>query len=94
MRAGLTASISPADDFSLSFPTNTDSVEYIAAVRNGSLSVLLGHSVTPILKCSVSFESFQIHEVNACYLAFFMASKEATEQLLGLVPAHEHNIKW
>jgi hypothetical protein len=94
MRAGLAVSISPAAEFSLSFPTDPASAEYVAAVRNGLFSVLLGHSFSPVLKCAVSFDSFAIHEIDACYAAFFMASKEATERLLGLAPDHKHNVAW
>lgn len=94
MRAGLTVSISPADEFSLSFPTDSASAEYIAAARNGLFSVLLGHSFSPILRCAVSFESFEVHEIDACYAAFFMASKEATERLLGVASDHKYNIAW
>jgi hypothetical protein len=94
MRAGLTVSISPTDTFSMFFPSDPASAEYVAAVRNGLFSVLLGHSFSPILKCAVSFESFAIHEIDGCYAAFFMASKEATERLLGLGPDQKYNIAW
>ena len=94
MRAGLTVSISPADAFSVSFPSDRASVEYLAAARNGLFSVLLGHGLSPVLKCAVSFESFTVHETDACYAAFFMASKEATERLLGIAPDQKHNIAW
>lgn len=93
-RAGLTVSIAPAEEFSVSFPDDPRADEYIPAVRNGLFSVLLSHSWSPILKCVVSFESFSVHEIESSYAGFFMVSKEATERLLGLVPGHRHNIAW
>jgi hypothetical protein len=87
-------SIAPAEQFAMYFPTAEELREYIPAVRNGALSVLLGHGVAPILRCVVRFESFAIHEIDSCYAAFFKASKEATERLLGLSPGHALNIKW
>ena len=94
MRAGLTASIAPADRFSVSFPLDAESATYLAAVRNGMFSVLLGREVKPILRCAVVFESFVIHDLESSYTAFFRVAKEATEQLLGLAAGHRHNIDW
>jgi hypothetical protein len=94
LRAGLTASIAPANEFSMCFPEGAASREYIPAVRDGAFSVLLCHSFAPILRCTVRFESFTIHETEACYAAFFMASKEVMQRLLGLAPGYTPNIKW
>jgi len=35
-----------------------------------------------------------VHPVDSSYAAFYMAAKEATEKLLGVVPGFEHNIAW
>ena len=93
-RAGLTVTIAPAETFSVHFPNDANAAEYLPAVRNGLFSVLLSHSWSPILKCTVTFETFVVHEIESSYAGFFMVSREATERLLGLVPGYPHNIAW
>ena len=94
MSAGLTASIVPSAEFSLVAVAPGVSAEYIAAARNGVLSVLLSKSWSPIFACSVTLSSFQVHPEDSSYAAFYSVAEEATLQLLGLAPGFPHNIKW
>ena len=94
MSAGLSASIVPSADFNLTIAASSEAETYIPAVRNGLFSVLLGQSSSPILGCTVTFDSLQAHPIESSYAAFFMVAKEATEQLLGLTEGFEHNVAW
>jgi hypothetical protein len=94
MSAGLTLSIAPSDDFAFGVDATGVDIEYIAAVRNAVLTVLLSQSWAPILRCTVTASSFQVHDTESTYAAFFSVAEEATRQLLGVVPGYAHNIDW
>src|SRR5262245_47764896 len=78
MKAALAVSIAPAAGFSLRHAESTH-VEYVAAINNGVLSVLLSQSFAPVLGCSLVVESVAVDPVHSCYAAFYEAAKEATQ---------------
>ena len=94
MSAGLTATIAPAPTFSLSADAAGVEDEYVAGAKSGVLTVLMSQSFTPVLACAIDLTDLQVHPVDSSYAAFYMAAKEATEKLLGVVPGFEHNIVW
>ena len=94
MSATLSASIAPAPEFSLSVAADGVASEYGSAARNAAVTVLLAQSWLPVLCCEIKLYSFQADERESSYAAFYAASKEATEQLLGVAPGFSPNIAW
>jgi hypothetical protein len=94
MAAGLTATIAPSPTFSLVVDAVGAEDEYAAGAKNGVLTVLMSQSFSPVLACAIDLTDLQVHPVDSSYAAFYMAAKEATEKLLGVVPGFEHNIAW
>ena len=94
MAAGLTASIDASPTFSLSVDSAGVEDEYVAGVKSGVFTVLMSQSFTPVLACRIDLTDLQVHPVDSSYAAFYMAPKEATERLLGVVPGFEHNVVW
>jgi hypothetical protein len=94
MSAGLTASITPAETFSISVSADGIYREYVAAAKNGVLTTLLAQSHVSILACAVDLSGFRDDGKDSSYAAFFMVAKEATERLLGVASGFEHNIAW
>ena len=94
LSAALSASIEPSEQFSLSVEASHLEKEYVAAVRNGVITVLLSQSHLPVLACTVKlFRVSSLHE-DSCYAGFYAVATEATQQLLGVVPGSVHNIRW
>ncbi|MGJ7512664.1 hypothetical protein [Variovorax sp. GT1P44] len=94
MAAGLTASIAPSPTFSLSVDAAGVEGEYVTGAKDGVFTVLMSQSFTPVLACQIDLTALQVHPVDSSYAAFYMAAKEATERLLGVVPGFELNIAW
>ena len=94
MSAALTASIKPAETFSISVDADGDYKEYVAAAKNGVLTTLLSQGFAPVLACEVKLFGFRDDGQDSSYAAFFMVAKEVTERLLGVVPDYPHNIAW
>ncbi|MGR4869684.1 hypothetical protein ACIPRI_12550 [Variovorax sp. LARHSF232] len=94
MSAALTASIKPAENFSISIGADGVHDEYVAAAKNGVLTTLLSQSFVSVLACEVKLYGFRDDGQDSSYAAFFMVAREATERLLGVVPDYPHNIAW
>jgi len=94
MAAGLTATIAPSPTFALVVDAAAAEDEYVAGAKDGVLTVLMSQSFSPVLACALDLTELQVHPVDSSYAAFYMAAKEATERLLGVVPGFEHNIAW
>jgi hypothetical protein len=94
MSAALTASIEPADKFSLSVSADGIHAEYVAAAKSGVLTTLLSQSYMPVLACTVELSGFRDDGMDSSYAAFFTVAKEAIERLLGVPEGFEHNIAW
>ena len=94
MRAGLSASIRPSELFSLEVVAPDMEVSYAMGAKNGVISVLLSQDCAPVLACSITLFDFEVHDAESSYAAFYAVAREATQQLLGIVPNFEHNIVW
>ena len=94
MAARLTAAIAPSAPFSLSVDGAGVEDEYVTGAKNGVMTALLSQSFTAVLACSIDLTDLRAEPFEASYGAFYMAAKEATEKLLGVVPGFEHNIVW
>lgn len=94
MAAALTARITPSPRFALLVNAADVEGEYVAAAKDGVLTALLSQSFCPVLACEIELTNLHARPVEASYAAFYMAAKEATEKLLGVVPGFEHNIDW
>ncbi len=94
MRAALSASIRPSEVFTLQVIAPNVEVDYVLGARNAVISVLLSQGFAPVLACGVTLFDFKPHEMDSLYGAFYAVAKEATLQLLGLMPDFEHNIVW
>ena len=94
MSAALTASIEPAEQFSLSILAEGIREEYVAAAKNGVLTTLLSQSYVSVLACAVELSGFRDDGMDSSYAAFFTVAKEAMERLLGVREGFEHNIAW
>ncbi|RYE38659.1 MAG: hypothetical protein EOP24_46425 [Hyphomicrobiales bacterium] len=94
MSAALTASIEPAEQFSLSILAEDIREEYVAAAKNGVLTTLLSQSHVSVLACAVELSGFRDDGMDSSYAAFFTVAKEAVERLLGVREGFEHNIAW
>jgi hypothetical protein len=94
MSARLSVAIAPSPEFLLNVEAQNIEPEFVSAATNGVLTVLLSQSWLPVLKCTVTLSSFQPHESESSYAAFFAVAREATEQLLGVAPGFTHNIAW
>ena len=94
MAAGLTAAIAPSPTFCLVVNAADVEEEYVAGAKDGVLTVLISQSFCPVLACAIDLTDLQAQPAEASYAAFYMAAKEVTEKLLGVVPGFEHNIEW
>ena len=94
MRAAMSASIAPSEQFGLKVEAPNIEPEYVAGAKNAVLTVLLSQGLCPVLACTVTLSAFKPHEVDSSYAAFYAVAKEATEQLLGVAPSFSHNISW
>jgi hypothetical protein len=94
MSAGLAASIEPSAEFVFVLEADAIEPDYVAGASDGVFTVLLSQSVSPILGCKITLFDFKPDDVDSSYAAFYEVAKEATQQLLGVVPGFEHNIAW
>ena len=93
MLAAVTMHIEPSQDFSLQFSPDVP-IEYQAAIRNATVSILLSQHQAPVLGCRIEVQSAVVDPNHSSYTAFFFAAKEATEQLIGVAPGCVQNIQW
>ena len=90
MAADLTATIAPSPTFSLSADAAGVENEYVADAKNGVLTVLMSQGFTPVLDARLTSQTFGcIQSIGPT--AFYIAAKEATEKLLGMVPGFEQH---
>ena len=94
MRAALTGSIIPSQSFALEINAAGCQPEYVAAARNGAMTVLLSQSWSPVLAVTLTLRDFVAHESESSYAAFYAAAHEVTSHLLGVAPGTQHNIEW
>jgi hypothetical protein len=94
MRAALTGAIAPAKDFEIHVNGGDSEPEYIAAAKNGALTVLLSQSSAPVLAVKLTLSNFIAHGSESSYAAFYAAAHEVTSHLLGVAPGTQHNIEW
>jgi hypothetical protein len=94
LSAALSASITPSQEFRLLVEAPNVEAEYVAAARNGVVTVLLSQSHRPVLACTLTLFAFQPHPEDSCYAAFYAVAAEATKQLLGVAAGFPHNIEW
>ena len=94
MRAKLSGAIEPAADFELLVEAPGIEAEFIAAAKNGALTVLLSQSCSPILLVRLTLRNFEPHTEESSYAAFYAAAHEVVSHLLGVAPNTQHNSAW
>ncbi len=94
MFAGLTLRVEPKNGFELIISEPEIEGEYVKAVKNGIISVLLSQSWSPILNLKIRVLNLDVHEINSSYAAFYQVSKESIEIALGLKEDEKFNINW
>jgi len=94
MRAALTGSIAPAQGFELEVDAEGCEPEYVAAAKNGALTVLLSQGSAPVLAVRLTLGQFVSYGSESSYHAFYAAAQEVTSHLLGVEQGTQHNIEW
>jgi hypothetical protein len=94
MRAGLSGAIQSAPDFELLVSAPGVEDEYVAAVKNAAISVLISQSWTPVFAVRLELSSFVPHDEESPYAAFYAVAHEVVSHLLGVEPGSQHNIEW
>ncbi len=94
LRAGLSGTIKPSNELHLVIQDEGVPPEYVAAVRNAALSVLLSQSWRPVFKVRLTLFDFAIHGEESAYGPFYAVAQEVVSHLLGVAPESEHNIRW
>ncbi len=94
VRAGLSGSIAPAPDFDFVVSAPGVESEYVAAVRNAAISVLVSQSWSPIFAVKLELSAFVPHPVESSYAAFYAVAHEVVSHLLGIAPGTQYNIEW
>ena len=94
MRAGLAGTIAPSDGFHLLVASEGVEPEYLAAAKNGALTVLLSQSWVPVLRVRLSLFEFTAHPEESSYAAFYHVAHEVVSHLVGVASGTTHNIKW
>jgi len=93
MRAALTGSIGPAKDFEIQVDGEGCDPEYVAAAKNGALTVLLSQSSAPVLAVRLTLTHFVAYGTESSYASFYAAAHEVTNHLLGVAPGAQNNIE-
>lgn len=94
LRAGLSGTIKPSNELHLIIQEEGAAPEYVAAVRNAALSVLLAQSWRPVFKVRLTLFDFAAHPEESAYASFYAVAHEVVSHLLGVAPGSEHNIRW
>lgn len=94
LRAGLSGTIKPSNELHLSIHEEGVPPEYVAAVRNAALSVLLSQSWRPVFKVRLTLSEFVVHAEESAYGPFYAVAHEVVSHLLGVAPESEQNIRW
>ena len=94
LRAGLSGTIKPSNGLHLVVQDEGVPPEFLAAVRNAALSVLLSQSWRPVFKVRLTLFDFVVHANESAYGPFYSVAHEVVSHLLGSAPESEHNIRW
>ena len=94
MRAGLSGTIQPAQDFEFLVSASGVEDEYVSAVKNAAISVLVSQSWAPVFAVRLELSSFVPHAEESSYAAFYAVAHEVVSHLLGVEPGSQHNIEW
>ena len=82
MRAGITVTLNPSVEFTISVLEDGIESGYVSGAINGVLTELVGKPMYAMSDIEVVISDFQIDEVGSSYVAFYRASAEATRQCL------------
>lgn len=94
MRAGLSGAVAPSREFELLVLAPGVHAEYVAAVRNAAITVLISQSWSPIFLVKLTLSEFMPHASESSYAAFYAVAHEVVCHLVGVAPDTQHNIEW
>ncbi len=94
MRAELAASIERANEFELQVEAEGIEPTFIAAAKNGIVTVLVSQSWSPVFAVRIRLFAFRPHPEESSYAAFYNAGAHAAKRLLGTTENTAFNIAW
>ena len=80
--AGITLTVSPANDLSVCFKVDPGDKDYRAAIEDAIFCALLSQYKQPISRIAVTIEDVKHDDIGSSYYTFKMATSEAIHEAL------------